>query len=78
MRLHQETPVRISLKEHLRNEKRPTGRPKTTWISVITKDLNGLIDFKNPQASIERLEDLCSNREGWRSVVKGLMLLDMA
>ena len=39
MRLHLETPARKALKEHLRNVKRPQGRPRTTWMQTVRQDL---------------------------------------
>jgi hypothetical protein len=39
LRLPEETPARQALKEFTRNVKRPVGKPKTTWLSVIKTDL---------------------------------------
>ena len=39
MRLLSETPIRQSIKEALTKNQRPQGRPPTTWIEIIRKDL---------------------------------------
>ena len=49
MRLPEDTPARLSLKEHLRPEKNKKVRPKTTWLKTIVIDLAPIlvIDPKN-------------------------------
>ena len=39
MRLDPETPARRALNEYTRKGKRPPGRPKETWLSIIRKSL---------------------------------------
>ena len=40
LRLHPQTPARISLQEFLKPTPKPLGRPKTTWLQTVKKDLN--------------------------------------
>ena len=39
LRLPEKAPARQALRETLRRSKRPPGKPKTTWMSMISKDL---------------------------------------
>lgn len=37
LRLHNNTPAKLALKEFIRETQRPPGKPKTTWLSQIKK-----------------------------------------
>ena len=74
LRLHQETPAQRALQYFMTPHKRRVGRPNTTWIDVITKDLEKTLKFhriKTPLnlASLERLKILAEDRTLWRKEV---------
>ena len=74
LRLHQETPAQRALQYFMTPHKRRVGRPNTTWIDVITKDLEKTLTFhriKTPLnlASLERLKILAEDRTLWRKEV---------
>ena len=78
MRLKSTTPARKALTEYVRNVKRNVGRQKTTWFDIIYKDIKNNskleINFENIPNAINELENLCSDRQKWRSIVKCMML----
>ena len=63
-RLPCEAPAKKALQESLRPTKRPQGRPKTTWLSILKKDLKE-ININNIQEGIDKAKD----RDVWKSVV---------
>ena len=74
LRLHQETPAQRALQYFMTPHKRRVGRPNTTWIDVITKDLEKTLKFhriKTPLnlASLQRLKILAEDRALWREEV---------
>ena len=71
VRLPIDSPAKIALLEALRKVKRPVGRPKTTWISKIKSDLNGLL---NIYCKIETHP--AHNRIRWREIVECAMSRD--
>ncbi len=77
MRLHPDTPARLALDEFVRPTKHPRGKPKQTWLENIKQDLHTAdIDFdykKHPNKSTERLAELTSDRENWRTTVRRVM-----
>lgn len=69
MRLDPDVPARRALEEALKPTKKKKGRPPTTWISVIQKDLKNKnidIDLSKPNAT-QNLETLCQNRTLWKA-----------
>ena len=77
MRLDPETPARRALNEYTRKGKRPTGRPKETWLSIIWKSLrlNEIeVDFSNDETMIRDLENICADRKGWRNLIRNIKL----
>ena len=76
MRLPVETPARLALNEHLRSVQNKQGRPKTTWVKTIKKDLevaNININLKNRLETINTLEEITRQRQEWRKLTKILM-----
>ena len=75
MRLEKDTPARIALYEHLVPTQNKRGRPKTTWMKTIKKDLDPItsIDLNNNNETINILENLTEDREQWKIIVKLLM-----
>ena len=63
-RLHENTPAKIALQEALRETKKPQGRPKTTLLSVIKKQLNS-INIDNFDEAINQAQ----NRDNWRKLI---------
>ena len=77
MRLDPETPARRALNEYTRKGKRPPGRPKETWLSIIRKSLrlNKIeVDFSNDETMIRDLENICADRKGWRNFIRNIKL----
>ena len=62
MRLHPETLARKTLKEYLRKEKQPQGRPKA---SVRIK-----LDLSKEAKTLNRLSELTQGRKNWRGIVR--------
>jgi len=75
MRLSDDTPAKLSLKEHLRPVKNKVGRPKTTWFKTIINDIEPIIQLnpKNREHTLEILERFSHNRKEWDSVVQTLL-----
>ena len=76
MRLNAETPVRKSSNEALSITKKNKGRPKTTWLNTIMKDLlKDNIDIRKTSVieTITILTNLTSDRKLWRNRVCKLM-----
>jgi hypothetical protein len=48
LRLPDNTPAKLALQEYHRKTKRPPGKPKTTWMNLIKKDLTSLEISVNP------------------------------
>jgi len=70
MRLPKEVPARKALQEALRPSKRPRGKPQSTWLSTIKKDLEeGKImskaEMKNPEVFLRKLEEITEDRSQW-------------
>ena len=81
MRLNKKTPVRLALYESLKPVQRKRGRPCSTWIKIIEKDLS-LVDIKlnlnktTPDETIATLEGLAEDRRKWRSLVKDIIAVN--
>ena len=58
LRLHPETPAQRALQYYMTSQKRRVGRPNTTWIDIITKDLEETLIYHRiktpPQPRIPR------------------------
>ena len=77
LRLHPDTPARRALEEYLRLTKKPQGRPKLTWISLIKQDLRTArieLNLKEPQETLDTLCGLARDRNAWRDLVRRAML----
>ena len=78
--MEKDTPARKALEEYLKPLKRPPGRPKLTWMSVIYTNLKtysgleGEVDFTNAQTMIQDLGMLCNDRKRWRTFVRNIKL----
>ncbi len=68
MRLPEESPTRLALEEALRIVKRPQGRPKTTWISMMNGELKK-INSKLYIGSLHLAEET-NNRKRWNCLIK--------
>ena len=74
LRLDPETPAKKAIQYYLTPHLRPVGRPPTTWLSVVSKDLANTLNqhrIRTPinRRSLNRLEDLAKNRILWREEV---------
>jgi len=67
LRLPEDTPARQALAEYQRPVKRPRGKPKTTWISAIQKELKEI----QTDLTIEKATELAQDRQIWRDIVDG-------
>ena len=65
LRLPEETPAKQALREGLRKVKRPKGKPKLTWLGLITKELREI----GHNTDIDSLIETANERDVW----KGLM-----
>ena len=74
--LDENTPAKRALKEALRPERRPVGRPTLTWLDIVKKDLetgNIIINLKRQEQTLKTLVDVTRDRKIWRKTVKELM-----
>ena len=65
LRLPTETPAEEALQIYIKAAKRPTGRPKTTWLSIVLNNINNHSETKltgDLNQDIGRLELICSDR----------------
>ena len=79
LRLNEDTPARIALKEVVKKHPRKVGRSKTTWIDTIKNDLKSgdlKLNFMDNSKMSNDLVCLCENRNMWRNEVKRMMLID--
>ena len=65
-RLPQDTPAQKALSEALRPVKRPKGRPKTTYLQQLEKQLKTL-GFKDIKEAIHKAKD----KQGWKNKTSG-------
>lgn len=63
LRLPEDTPCRQAIEEFKRTVSRPRGHPITTWYGQVTKEL------AEKGIDIMKIEELASNRSGWREIV---------
>jgi hypothetical protein len=64
LRQQSNTPARLALEEQQRPYARPKGKPKTTWLARMTKELNA-----NGIKNIAEAEQKAANRDVWRALV---------
>ena len=79
MRLKEETPARKALFEALKIEKRKVGRPPTTWLKLIEKDLEAVnirlnTNHANPEEIIDILVELTEDRKKWSKMIRDIMV----
>ncbi len=67
-RLPDDAPARQALREALIPAPRPPGRPKTTWISTVNKDLKDI--DPNLRLGDAALDEIASDRPRWRSLIQ--------
>ena len=80
MRLNENTPIRKALEEFLTPHNKPIGRPPTTWLHIVKKDLQTIninLNLKNKQETLNTLITLTKERLVWRAVVDMLMKEDL-
>ena len=68
LRLPDNTPAKKALEVVSQSAKRPKGRPKTTWLSLISKDLSPL------NMSKQQVYETATNRKEWRQLIRQLMV----
>ena len=76
MRLPTLTPARSALNHFINPVKRPPGRPKTTWLATVMKEIRNLsnIPLQNDVPSnIKYLEVQCSDRKNWNKLVGSMI-----
>ena len=69
MRLNEHTPARIALNKFAEPHKNKVGRPKTTWLATIKRDLKEHEMPKDNQEFIMRLWEMTSDRAQWNGLV---------
>ena len=62
-RLDESTPVRISLQYAIDTHKKKQGRPKTTWIKIVEKQLKDL------NITLSNMFIIANDREQWRQLI---------
>ena len=67
-RLPEDTPVRQSLAEVIREYKKKCGRPKSTWLSLVKKDLDSI--GIPPDDNFQNVINLAQDRAAWRNHVQ--------
>ena len=72
LRLPTETPARLALIEAVKKVKKPRGKPKTTWLSTVKKDLiNGeILTIEQTENLEENLVDEVEDRGQWQSIAR--------
>ena len=71
--LPEETPARQALKEFTRNVKRPVGKPKTTWLSVIKTDLESADINIDKSLDLSHVTNLANDRVAWKDLCRRVM-----
>ena len=77
MRMDKQIPVRKALEEALRPAKKRRGKPPTTWMKAIEKDLNQIIQLNinthTPEQIIQTPESVTKDRKQWAHHIKDIM-----
>ena len=68
LRLPETSTAHQAIQESLRPVKRSTGKPKTTWISMLNNELKEL----NLQSGSPELQHAAADRQQWRAMIKGV------
>ena len=69
LRMDDDVPARIALKEALVPSKRKRGRPTTNWLAIIKQDLESMnikSNLTNPE-TFKEIETICSDRDEWKA-----------
>ena len=80
MRMNKETPARKALLENIIPIKRKIGRPPSTWLKVIQKDLQSTdisldTNKDTTESPIQKLEDITRDRvKLWRNTVENVYI----
>ena len=74
LRLDPSTPAQRALQYFITPTKRPVGRPCTTWLTLVTKDLKNTLthhNIKTPlnQISLQSLSTLANDKNVWRNEI---------
>ncbi len=69
LRLDEKTPARVALDKFVEPHTNKVGRPKTTWLATVRRDLSNLELPPENRALIDKLCELASDRKRWRVVV---------
>ena len=76
LRLPADVPAQKAIQEFIKPASRPVGRPKTTWIDTVIKNIkdNSNIQLTHLHTSnIDTLKVLYSDRKAWRKAVDSIM-----
>ena len=60
-------PAKQALAEGIRKVKRPRGKPKTTWLGAVQKELHKL------NLTLENAKEIAQERQKWTDIVDGTM-----
>ena len=82
LRLDVDTPAQKALQFYLMPHKRPVGRPVTTWVQIITKDLKNTTkhhNIKTPltQTSLQKLIEIAKDNVRWKQEIVRCMKRDL-
>ena len=82
LRLDVDTPAQKALQFYLTPHKRPVGRPVTTWVQIITKDLKNTTkhhNIKTPltQTSLQKLIEIAKDNVRWKQEIVRYMKRDL-
>ena len=77
MRMDKETQVRKALEETLRPLKKKRGKPPLTWLKVIEKDIQSIVDLRlnhdTADQIIHTLTQVTKDRKDWSDRIKDIM-----
>ena len=77
LRLDENTPARIALREACKVVKGKIGRHKLTWIELVKKDFRGSrlnLDVNDEKTFFNQLAAFCNDRIEWNKEIKHMML----
>ena len=82
LRLDVDTPAQKALQFYLTPHKRPAGRPVTTWVQIITKDIKNTTkhhNIKTPltQTSLQKLIEIAKDNVRWKQEIVRCMKRDL-
>ena len=76
LRIPTDTPAQQALKCFIKPPTRSIGRPKTTWLDTVIKNIRDFSDINLTQdlpTNIDRLKFVCSDRKAWHKTVGSIM-----